>query len=161
MCLLAALGIVVLGCSPSAAGWRDPGVHLVDGTWITTEHDCASGDPGEDLECRTVRDETLALLPPDVRARVTRAAVADLPTHFITGTGERREARLRVGLSGYKAVVVDLSDGERRVVGAACYLPYDGDGRLRRPDVRCEPIPLSWWLEGGAPPSIPPGTVFG
>ena len=161
LALFVAASAIVAGCASAAPGWHGTGVHLVDRTWIGIEQDCASGDSDKDLVCRAVRDEVLRTLPAALRVRVTRAAVAILPTTYVTASGETRTARLRLGISGYQAVVVGLSDGTRRVIGAACMLPYDETGHLRTIDVRCDPLPLDWWIDGGAPPSIPPGTIFG
>jgi hypothetical protein len=132
------------------AGWRGPDVHLVDGTWIGTETAC--GDSADDLECRVVVGEGLQALPADVRGRVTRAALAALPTEYVTASGEKRTARLTRGIETLKAIVVDLSEGRRRVIGLSCYLPHDSRGSLAVGHVTCAILPLEYWLDGNAPP---------
>lgn len=160
--VLAVTSLVVgVGCAAAAPGWQGSGIHLVDGIWIGIEQNCSSGVADRDLECRTVRDEVLLTLPVELGAQVTRAAVAVLPTIFMTASGETRKARLGQGINRLEAVVLDLTDGTRRVVGVSCLLPYDGAGHLWSADARCFPAILDWWFDGGAPPSIPPGAVFG
>jgi hypothetical protein len=105
--------------APGAPGWQGSEVHLVDGTWIGTEVACGA----DDLECRTVIDLTMKALQPDVRARVTRAALATLPTEYLTATGEIRTAHISAGIATRKAVVLDLAGGTRRVIGLWCHLP--------------------------------------
>jgi hypothetical protein len=163
LCVLAVVGFVAIGCTAGAPGWHGPDVHLVDGTWIATESRCSQGDPDRDLECRTIVERTLATLPPDLRGRVRATAVANLPTAFVTASGEPRTARLSMGLNRVTAVVLDLDGGERRVIGMTCYLPYSGGaifGLIVR-DADCWPWPLDDWLDGHAPPSSPPGTKVG
>jgi hypothetical protein len=160
--LVAAMILLLVACStdPAVAGWRGRDVHLVDGTWIGTETSCADGDVG--LECRTIIEVTLQALAPDVRSRTARAVLADLPTTYVMSTGEQRTARLAAGISTRKAVIIDLVDGSRRVVGLWCHLPYSGsDNRLIVRDVTCGIDPLEYWRDGNAPPSFPPGTTFG
>lgn len=162
MRFLAALVLLLAACGsppPVPGGWVGPDVHLVDGSWIGTETACGAG--AEALECRTVVEQALTTLPADVRSKVTRAAVAALPTTFVTATGEERTARVSAGILTRKAVVVDRADGTRRVIGLWCYLPYSGTGRLAVGEVSCNVAPLDYWLDGNVPPSYPPGTNFG
>lgn len=159
--LFAAL-ILLAACrgGPSVAGWHGVDVHLVDATWIGTETACGEGD--EDLECRTVVEQAMAALAPDVRNKVTTAVLAALPTTFVTATGETRTTPLAGGIMTREAVVIDLVDGTRRVIGLWCHLPYAGNGGgLMVRDVTCGIDPLDYWRDGNAPPSIPPGTQFG
>jgi hypothetical protein len=144
--------------APGNPGWQGPEVHLVDGTWIGTEVSCGA----DDLECRTVIDLTMSALQPDVHARVTRAALATLPTEFVTATGETRSAHISAGILIRKAVVLDLAGGTRRVIGQWCHLPYSGNGGgLIVRDADCDIAPLDYWLDGNAPPSDPPGSTVG
>ena len=170
--LLVLLLGLLSGCDPEASAapgntgrWLGTGVHLVDGTWIGSEHECGSGTPDQEPLCRTVVDRVLAVLAPADRSHVTAARLADLPTTFVTSSGETRQARLGAGINTTEAIVVNLDDGSRRVVGASCHLPYvSGLGNqlsLKAEDAKCWPMTLEWWLDGGAPPSIPPGTKFG
>jgi len=156
----AAFAVVVLvaACS-GAAGWSGSDVHRVGGVWIGFERECAAGDAG--LECRTLVNAALKTLPADQQPKVARAVVAELPTTFVTPDGEVRTARLTVGIATRKAVVIDLIDGARRVIGLWCSLPYTSDGGLIARDVRCSADSLEYWRDGNAPPSYPPGTVFG
>lgn len=158
---VAALVLMLAACGgpPPVPGWLGPDVHLVDGRWIGTETAC--GASAEALECRTVVEHGLATLAPDVRSKVTRAAVAALPTTFVTATGETRLARLGAGIITTKAVVVDQVDGTRRVIGLWCYLPYSGTGRLKVEMVSCDIAPLDDWRDGSAPAPIPPGGTVG
>jgi hypothetical protein len=151
---------VIAACAVGAAarpGWQGPEVHLVDGAWIGTEVACVA----DDLECKTVVDRTMKALQPDVRARVTRAALATLPTEFVTATGETRRAHVSAGIDTRKAVVIDLVDGSRRVIGLWCYLPYANGGGLIVRDATCDIAPLDYWLDGNVPPSYPPGVEVG
>jgi hypothetical protein len=152
---------VIAACAAGPAarpGWQGPEVHLVDGTWIGTEGACVA----DDTECRTVIDLTMKALQPDVRARVARAALATLPTEFVTATGEMRRARISAGIETRKAVVIDLAGGARRVIGLWCHLPYAGNGGgLIVRDASCDIAPLDDWLDGKAPPSDPPGIKVG
>lgn len=152
--------LLIAACriGPASPGWQGPEVHLVDGAWIGTEVTCAA----DDLECRTVIDLALKALQPDVRARVTRAVLATLPTEFVTATGETRSAHIIAGIAARKAVVIDLADGSRRVIGLWCHLPYSGNGGgLIVRDASCDIGPLDYWLDGNAPPSYPPGVNVG
>jgi hypothetical protein len=152
--LIAACGIGAV----ARAGWQGPEVHLVDGAWIGAEAACAA----DDLECKTVIDLTMKALEPSVRAKVTRAVLATIPTEFVTSPGETRHARITAGIATRKAVVIDLAGGSRRVIGLWCHLPYSGNGGgLIVRDARCDIAPLDDWLDGNVPPSHPPGVEFG
>jgi hypothetical protein len=160
---LTALVLLLTACGigPAAAGWQGTDVHLVDGTWIGTETVCGDGDDA--IECRAVVERAMAALAPEVRPSVVRAALAALPTTFVTASGETRTARLSAGISTREAVVIDLAEGTRRVIGYWCYLPSTGDGDLVVESVTCEmnPSAIEYWRDGNAPPSFPPGTHFG
>jgi hypothetical protein len=159
---VAALILLLAACTtgPSAAGWRGSNVHLVDGTWIGTETACGDGDHA--IECRTVVEQAVTALAPDIRSKVTRAVLADLPTTYVTAAGETRTACLAAGIATRKAVVIELDDGTRRVIGLWCHLPYSGNGGgLMVRDVDCGIDSLDYWRDGNAPPSYPPGTNFG
>jgi hypothetical protein len=157
------LPVLLLGaCAPkplAVVGWQDPDAHLVDGTWIGTETPCAASTDG--LECRVVVDRALATLGADVRANVTKAAMAALPTRFVMATGETRMGHIGGGITVGRAVVVDVADGTRRVVGLVCYLPYAGDsGGLVLSMVDCTWNALDDWRDGNVP-RYPLGTKFG
>lgn len=155
---LAALILLLSACgiAPSVTGWQGENVHLVDGTWIGTETACGAGDDYDDLECRTVVELTMEALSPEDRSKVTKAVHADLPTTFVTVTGETRTAETTVGILTRTAVVVDRVDGTRQVIGAMCYLPSSGkSGGLSVADSTCELVPLDYWQDGNAPPKFP------
>lgn len=153
------LGLAACSAGSSNAGWRGPAVHLVDGTWIGTETECARGDEG--LECRTVIARALALLAPDVTRAVKKTALATLPTTYVTADGEVRTARLSAGIDSRRAIVIDLDDGSRRVIGLWCHISYSGTpSALDVEALMCSIAPLDYWLDGDAPPSYPPGTNF-
>jgi hypothetical protein len=156
---LLAFLLLVAACSspPSVVGWSGSDVHLVDGRWIGTETPCAAGKEG--LECRVVVEYALATVP---RNTVKKAALAALPTTFVMATGETRMGHLGGGIDTGRAVVLDLADGTRRVLGFVCYLPYPGDGSgLAISMVTCTWNALEDWRDGNVPPSYPPGTKFG
>jgi hypothetical protein len=152
--VLAAFLLMIGACGPSGvAGWRGADVHLVDGTWIGTETACRD----EDIECRTILDRTSAALSPDVRSKVKSMVLAGLPTTYVTATGETLTASVSAGILTREAVVLDLVDGTRSVVGLWCYLPTSGDGVLGVRDVSCDIAPLEYWRDGQVPPTMPPG----
>ena len=155
---IAPIGLTALlalsACGPGTVpGWRGANVHVVDGTWIGTETACGAGD--EALECRTIVELTMEALPPDVRTNARNAVQADLPTEFVTASGETRTARVAVGILTRTAVVLDLVDGTRRVIGLMCHLPSDGAGHLHVAWATCELVPLEYWRDGNAPPRFP------
>jgi hypothetical protein len=159
MRFLVLLILLLAACTtpPAVVGWIGPDVHLVDATWIGTETPCAAGTDG--LECRIVVENALAFID---RAKVTKAAVAALPTTFVMATGETRTPHLTGGLNTGRAVVIDLVDGSRRVIGLLCYLPYAGDGSgLSVSMVTCTPNALFDWRDWTVPRSFPPDWKVG
>ena len=150
--LLAVLATAIVGCIPTVSGWQGNDVHIVSGVWIGTEQDCATDDAG--LTCRTTVAEALRLVGPTERSRVVRARLAELPTAYTTATGEARTARLGAGIMARSAVVLDLIDGSRRIVGMWCHA-------ISVPTCILAPNALEYWVDGAAPPSYPPGAKFG
>jgi hypothetical protein len=151
-------GLVVLllaSCGATTGTWQGPDVHLVDGVWIGTEHAC--GDGPDDLRCRTIVTRAKAALPTELRDKVTRVVLADLPTTFVTSGGEVRTGHIAVGIETRAAVVIDLTGGTRQVIGLYCYLPSDGAGRFVEAMATCAVAPLDDWLDGHAPLTPPPG----
>ena len=146
--LLVALTLLLAGCG--ASGWHGTDVHLVDGTWIGTETACGQGDDA--FECRTIVERTMAALTSDVRANVTKAVVADLPTTFVNFLGETHTAHLGVGIETREAVVIDLVDGTRRVIGLWCLLPTSAAGSFLAAEATCRISPLDYWRDGNDPP---------
>ncbi len=77
-------------------------------------------------------------------------------------TGETRIPHLGGGLEGPEAVVLDLPDGTRRVVGLLCYLPYSGTPlQLQVARVECRTDPLDEWRDGNVPRFYRPGDTNG
>jgi hypothetical protein len=145
------LALAAVACAPTKPGWQGADVHLVNGTWIGTESACHP-TAEEDRQCRAFIREALGLIEPSIRDRVVRTAVAALPTTFVTASGEVIEARLHAGIATRAAVVIDLADGARHVVGMWCHAITEATCDLR---------PLDWWLDGNQPPPIRPGAQFG
>lgn len=159
MRVLIPFALLLAACStpPSVVGWVGSDVHLVDGTWIGTETPCAPGKDG--LECRVVVEYALAAVKD---SKVTKAALAALPSTFVLASGETRMGHIGGGIDTGRAVVLDFADGSRRVLGFVCYLPYAGDGGgLVVSMVTCTSNALDYWRDGNAPPPYPPGTKFG
>ena len=154
---LMTLIVLLAACAtvPVDTGWQGENVHLVDATWIGTERACGAGDDYDDVLCRTVVELTMAALPPDDRSKVAKAVHAELPTTFVTPAGETRTAEVSIGILTRTAVVVDLADGARRVIGLLCHLPSSGTGRLSVANSTCELVPLEYWRDGNAPPKYP------
>jgi len=99
---------------------------------------------------------------PSFGASITKATRVRLPTDYVTASGEARTARLTAGILTREAIVVDLSDGTRHVVGFWC---QESTAVVRGVEqfevVGCRPDPLDWWMSGNEPPYYPPDAVFG
>jgi hypothetical protein len=156
------IGVLVLAAAFASCGaptgrgqWQGTDIHLVDGTWLDRESTCDDGN----VECTTVVGLGLQTLPPDLRSRVVGARVAALPTSYKTVDGQIWNAHMGGGILEYRAMVVDLADGSRRVVGLLCHLPYRD--RLIVRDATCAPAALDQWLDGHLPETPPPGQEFG
>jgi hypothetical protein len=154
-----ALLVAACGGGVTTGTWQGPDVHLVDGTWIGTEHTC--GDGPDDLRCRTIVERAKAALPTELRDKVTTVVLADLPTKFLTSGGEVRTGHIAVGIETLAAVVVNLTGGTRQVIGLHCYLPSDGAGKFEDAMSTCAVAPIDDWLDGQEPPTVPPGTTAG
>ncbi len=148
--LLASLLVVTTACGigPFGTGWRGADVHRVEDTWIGTEQPCRDGD----ADCHLVLERALDALVPRLRDRVTSAVLADVPDTYVTATGETRRAPVMRGLDRRKALVVELVDGQRRVMGLWCYLPRTNHGTLVPDAVSCSTGDLSYWRDGQMPP---------
>jgi hypothetical protein len=155
--LASMLVFLFAACETTGGTWLGADIHLVDGTWISTETDCIEAA----TTCQLIVDEALEALPPDVRSTVVTAVLADLPTAYVTAGGEPRTAYLTAGIMSRKAIVVDLIDGSRKVIGLWCYLPSTSDASAMAADSHCTIVPLDVWRDGHAPPSLPPGTKVG
>jgi hypothetical protein len=156
--VLAGLLLLLGACGPPVvAGWRGVDVHLVDGTWIGTEMACSD----DNIECQTILKRTSAALSPEVRSKVKSMVLAGLPTTYVTASGETLTASVTGGILTREAVVLDLVEGTRSVVGLWCYLPSSSEGVLSVRDVTCDIAPLEYWRDGNVPPTVPPGTNFG
>jgi hypothetical protein len=144
--------VVAVGCGTAGPGWQGTGVHLIDGVWIGTERDCRPAD--DDRTCRAVIAEAMRVIGRVERSKVVRAQLAELPTTFATASGETRTARVAAGIMARTAVVLDLADGSRRVVGLWCHA-------ISVPTCELDVTALEYWIDGAIPPSYPPGAVFG
>lgn len=138
------------GAGLAAPGWQGEDVHLVNGTWVGTETACGAHDLVE--ECRLLVEHAMGAVDPQTRSKVASAVIADLPTMFVTATGETRTASRAGGLQSRRVVILDLADGTRLVIGLICRLPYSGaTGRLLVEEVTCKVDPLDEWRHGNAP----------
>jgi hypothetical protein len=153
---LAVNGLLPFHLFHGPPGWQGQDVHLVDNVWIGMERTCGQGR--EDLGCRRIVDYGVSFAKADGLS-VASAALAALPTSFVTASGEERTARLELGVMTREAVVVDLTNGTRRVIGMMCarWLEAGADYPLEN---ACVVSPLDWWVPGNAPPYYPPGTKF-
>ena len=96
----------------------------------------------------------MGVVDPETRSKVASAVVADLPTAFVTATGERRTASRAGGLQSRRVVVLDLADGTRLVIGLICRLSYSGEtGRFLVDEATCKVDPLDDWRNGNVPGS--------
>jgi hypothetical protein len=88
--------------------------------------------------------------------------VAALPTLFRTASGDEVVVAPGAGLTTLKAVVIDLADGSRRVIGLACYLPSFADGLgFALAMATCEESRLDRWRDGNSPTPYPPNVKGG
>jgi hypothetical protein len=147
------LGALVAGCGGSHGHWTDPGVRLVDGTWIGPQLACP---PARD-ECGAISSGARAALSDAVREQVAQVAWVSLPTHFVTAAGEERTAHLGYGIETWTAALVTLDDRRERVVGLRCYFPYTTDGGIDLSVATCTPAELTDWQDG----AVPSGMVSG
>jgi hypothetical protein len=138
----AAAVALVASCSPAVVspdGWWDPGVHAVDGYWVTEERPCVVG---VEWGCEFMRDTALAV----IQEREPGAIVDRIVT---AGWPSMREANQQAftfaGLTTPRFVIVDLADGSRRVVGLMCGA-LSHDGGFQR--LGCIPDDLSMFRVG-------------
>jgi hypothetical protein len=145
------LTVVSLVAMIGACGgrWQGEGVHLVDGTWIGPESACDVTD----LECRTVVELAHGLVGATLADDPVRIVAVGLPETFTTTLGETRRAQLQAGIMARRAVVVDLADGLRRVIGLWCHLPRMSDGAFDAMAADCAVAPLEDWRDGAVPPT--------
>jgi hypothetical protein len=108
---------LMTGCARSAPnrdGWWDPGVHEVDGYWVTEERPC-----GPDRDCTAAREAaTAALRAKEPAAVVTRVMTASVPVQRGNGPDDVRFAF--GGLAQPSFAILDLADGSRRTIGLQC-----------------------------------------
>lgn len=114
-------------CGPSAPnrdGWWDPGVHEVDGYWVTEEHRCEAADVSG---CSQGVQEAIAALhtiEPD--AVVIGASSAGYPNQ--RGDGPNDVSFTFGGLQQPGFVILDLAGGGRRTFGMDCGPARSADG---------------------------------
>ena len=123
-----ALLLLVAACS-EPAGWTADGAHVVDGHWVVTEVRC---DPIPGASCLVAVDAAVRGTGVDART-VTAGWTADWPTSYRDGRGGTILATY-AGLSQPSAVILDLADGTRHVVGVVCGGPISSeDGTVESP----------------------------
>lgn len=114
-------------CGPSAPnrdGWWDPGVHEVDGYWVTEEHRCEAADVSGCSE--GVQEAIAALHTTEPDAVVTGASSAGYPMR--RGDGPNDVSLTFGGLQEPGFVILDLADGGRRTFGMDCGPARSADG---------------------------------
>jgi len=142
------IGVVVAatlltGCGPSSPnrdGWWDPGVHAVDGYWVTEEHRCDAADLSG---CSDGVQEAIAALDatePD--AVVTGASSAGYPS--MRGNGPNEISFTFGGWQKPTFVILDLADGSRRTFGMNCGPEWSTDGTPTG-RVACHVAELDMW----------------
>jgi hypothetical protein len=141
---------LVAACSPAAPnhdGWWDPGVHAVDGYWVTEEHPCAPEGPEGPENCVAALEAATAILHADEPgARITAGALADYPN--ARGEGPNEITINIAGLFHPTFMILDLADGSRRTIGLSCGPGTSAAGVY--PVMVCEEqdMPL-WRVTGG------------
>ncbi len=113
--LLGAMILVMAACSPGSH-WVGDGVEAVDGFWIMQERAC--DDPG----CAAAQRAALAAIGDPDGSTVSKASMADWTGAYDTGVGGGVQMYATSGAVGIKffVVVLDLTDGTRRVVPIEC-----------------------------------------
>ena len=118
---------LIAACGPSAPnrdGWWDPGVHEVDGYWVTQEHRC---EPQDVSGCNSgVQEAIEALRATEPGAVVTGASSAGYP--MMRGDGPNEVSFTFGGLQEPGFVILDLADGGRRAFGMDCGPDRSADG---------------------------------
>lgn len=142
------IATVVWSLGLFGSGWRGRDIHLVGGTWVGTERPCQP----DDTDCRIVVERALSALEPGVRSEIVSAVRADLPDTYSTLLDGTRRAQMTRGLDSQTALVVELANGQRRVMGFWCYLPHGGAGLVDE-SVRCETGDVGYWRDGQKPPA--------
>ncbi len=78
--------------------------------------------------------------------------LVDLPDTYSALLDGTRRAQMTRGLDSRTALVVELANGQRRVMGFWCYLRRS-DGGLNGGAVRCETGDVGYWRDGKKPPA--------
>jgi hypothetical protein len=124
---------------PNPDGWRDPGVHAVDGYWVTSERACVEG---VDRGCKWMFDTAIAtLLAREPDAQVVSAVAASYPRD--PGPGKPKFSF--AGLVTPRLVILDLADGSRRTIGLLCGALDHVDGEVIE---GCRPASLDQFRVG-------------
>ena len=126
--LAGGIGVVAVAelTKPDAAGWSDPGAHVVDGLWLGTETACSLEGR---QECSLALDaalERLHVTEPD--ATVTSASVAKPVGAYRNGRGGTVLATTG-GWVVYRIVVLGMADGRQVIVGVYCDPPMESETR--------------------------------
>jgi hypothetical protein len=133
------LGTLGAGCAASGAHWADPGVHQVDGYWVTQESSCGSESPADYCD-RLVATGTTQL-PPGSPA-ITRIATAGVPMTWVRSDG----TEIPTAWGGFGVpvfVIFDLAGGQRRAFEIYCE-PAGAPG-----GASCVPLPGDAYRVGG------------
>lgn len=136
---------LITGCARSAPnpdGWWDPGVHEVDGYWVTEEQRCEA----DVSRCGDgVQEAIAALRTSEPDAVVTGAASAGYPR--MRGEGPDDASLVIAGLQQPSLVILDLADGSRRTIGLNCG-PETVDGAY--PVNVCRATEFDLWRVSGS-----------
>ena len=109
---IAGLAALLIANAPSNPdGWRDPGVHVVDGYWLTEERPCQSGSGSCGMMLEAVADD---LRHDGVVDHPIKASAAGFP--IMRGGGRPMFA----GLMTPRFLILDLADGRRRTFPLMC-----------------------------------------
>lgn len=144
------IGLVVAaalmtGCAqsgPNRDGWWDPGVHEVDGYWVTEEHPC-----GPEQDCSAGREAAItALHAKEPGAVVTRVMSASGPVQ--RGQGPDEISFAFGGLIQPSFAILDLADGSRRAIGLQCGPDFAAADYPAT--IVCQPAAFDMWRVGGS-----------
>jgi predicted small secreted protein len=145
LCGIVVVGAVVLAaCATTTveSGWSGAGLHVVDGYWILAERQCDMRSADMCATEATLAETALSIDPRDV----VRAASAGLPTwRSVRSDGQVVVViQSRSGFAYF--MILDLTDGSRRVVGVSCTGVPNPDG-----SANCRSGPFDDYRVGAAP----------
>ncbi|HYH92224.1 MAG TPA: hypothetical protein VD763_03610 [Candidatus Saccharimonadales bacterium] len=118
--VLALAGIATYQVVRPRSTWVDPATHVVDGYWVGPEAGCDTG--ASEPTCRVAVETAIAHVADTEPSLATdRATLTQRAGMFYDRTGERAGILQTTG--GFRhpvLVIVELSDGGRRLVGLTC-----------------------------------------